>query len=145
MDATIPIIAGSVSTTIFAVSAMPMLWKAARTRDLSSYSLGNIVLSNVGNVVHSVYVFHLPAGPVWALHSFYLVTTALMLMWYLRYSAARRSHVDRTPRDSHRRGGPGRLVHRLSPGPAQATVRHPRRAQAGRRQLARTVEVHAPL
>jgi hypothetical protein len=43
------------------------------------------VLSNLGNLIHSVYVFHLPAGPVWVLHTFYLVTTALMLVWYLRY------------------------------------------------------------
>jgi hypothetical protein len=25
------------------------------------------------------------AGSVWALHTFYLVSTALMLVWYLRY------------------------------------------------------------
>ena len=48
--------------------------------------MGNIVLSNVGNAIHSVYVFDLPAGPVWLLHSFYLVTTGLMLVWYLRYA-----------------------------------------------------------
>ena len=35
--------------------------------------------------MHSVDVFHLPAGPVWVLHSFYLVSTVLMLVWYLRY------------------------------------------------------------
>jgi hypothetical protein len=34
-------------------------------------------------VVHSVYVFSLPPGPLWALHSFYLVSTGLMLCWYL--------------------------------------------------------------
>jgi hypothetical protein len=34
-----------------------------------------------------VYVVSLPAGPIWALHSFYLTTTALMLVWYLRYAA----------------------------------------------------------
>ena len=27
----------------------------------------------------------LPPGPIWLLHAFYLVTTALMLAWYLRY------------------------------------------------------------
>jgi hypothetical protein len=31
------------------------------------------------------YVFNLPAGPIWLLHAFYLVTTGLMLVWYLRY------------------------------------------------------------
>jgi hypothetical protein len=38
-----------------------------------------IVLTNVGNIIHSGYVFHPSAGPVWALHTFYLVTMALML------------------------------------------------------------------
>jgi uncharacterized protein with PQ loop repeat len=79
------VVAGAVSTAIFAMSTLPMLMKAARTRDLSSYSLSNIMLSNVGNVVYSVYVFHLPAGPVWFLHTFYLVSTGLMLFWGLRY------------------------------------------------------------
>jgi uncharacterized protein with PQ loop repeat len=85
MDMNLPVIAGAISTTIFAFSALPMLLKAFQTKDLKSYSLGNILLSNVGNVVHSVYVFSLPAGPIWLLHAFYLVTTALMLFWYLRY------------------------------------------------------------
>jgi hypothetical protein len=35
--------------------------------------------------VHSIYVFSLPAGPIWALHSFYLTTSWLMLIWWLRY------------------------------------------------------------
>jgi uncharacterized protein with PQ loop repeat len=86
MNVDIPVLAGTVSTIIFVVSTLPMLIKAARTRDLSSYSLSNILLSNVGNVVHSIYVFNLPAGPAWALHTFYLVATGLMLLWYLRYT-----------------------------------------------------------
>ena len=85
MTSSIPIAAGAVATVIFAGSVLPMLGKAARTKDLSSYSLGNILLANVGNVVYSIYVFDLPAGPIWLLHSFYLVTTALMLFWYVRY------------------------------------------------------------
>jgi uncharacterized protein with PQ loop repeat len=89
MDVALPVVAGAISTVVFALSALPMLAKAARTRDMTSYSLGNILLSNVGNVVHSIYVFHLPAGPVWVLHSFYLVSTALMLIWYLRYAPRR--------------------------------------------------------
>jgi hypothetical protein len=80
------VVAGVISTVIFAASMMPMLVKAARTKDLESYSLGNILLANTGNLVHSVYVFSLPPGPIWALHSFYLVSTALMLVWYLRYT-----------------------------------------------------------
>jgi uncharacterized protein with PQ loop repeat len=85
MDINLPVIAGTISTTIFALSTLPMLLKAFKTKDLSSYSLGNILLANTGNLIHSVYVFHLPAGPIWLLHSFYLLTTALMLIWYLRY------------------------------------------------------------
>jgi hypothetical protein len=86
MNSTLPILAGIVSTIIFASSTLPMLRKAAVTKDLASYSLGNIGLANVGNLVHSIYVFSLPVGPIWALHSFYLMSTALMLFWYLRYS-----------------------------------------------------------
>ena len=89
MDLSLPVLAGAISTVIFAMSTLPMLVKAARTRDLGSYSLGNIVLSNVGNVIHSVYVFHLPAGPVWVLHTFYLISTGLMLVWYVRYAVRR--------------------------------------------------------
>jgi len=89
VDLDLPVLAGAVSTVIFAASTLPMLVKAARTKDLGSYSLGNIVLSNVGNAIHSIYVFSLPAGPVWVLHAFYLVTTGLMLLWYVRYALRR--------------------------------------------------------
>jgi hypothetical protein len=81
----LPIVAGSLATVIFVASALPMLAKARRTRDLASYSLGNIALANVGNAVQSVYVLSLPPGPIWALHAFYLSTTALMLAWFMRY------------------------------------------------------------
>lgn len=70
---------------MFLLSTLPMLHKAFRTKDLKSYSLGNIVLANVGNIVHSAYVFNLPLGPIWLLHTFYLLSTGLMLVWYLRY------------------------------------------------------------
>jgi hypothetical protein len=85
MDTTVPVLAGIVSSVVFAGSMLPMLRKALRTRDLSSYSLGNVALANLGNAVHSVYVFHLPPGPIWFLHTFYVVSSALMLYWYLRY------------------------------------------------------------
>lgn len=103
MEPGLPVLAGTISTTIFVGSYLPMLVKAVRTKDLGSYSLGQIVLSNVGNVVHAVYVLHLPAGPVWMLHGFYLVATALMLIWYLRYSGGRHGHArdDRTRRARH--------------------------------------------
>jgi len=82
----LPVVAGAISTVIFALSALPMMVKAAHTKDLRSYSLGNILLSNVGNVIQTIYVFHLPVGPIWVLHTFYLVSTALMLFWYVRYA-----------------------------------------------------------
>ncbi len=78
-------VAGSISTCLFMISVLPMLIKAWRTHDLASYSLGNLAISNLANVIHSVYVFSLPAGPIWLLHAFYLAATALMLIWRLRY------------------------------------------------------------
>lgn len=90
VELTLPLVAGSLSTAIFAISTLPMLVKAGRSRNMASYSLGNIALANVGNLVHSVYVFSLPIGPVWVLHSFYLVSTVLMLVWYLRYEGSPR-------------------------------------------------------
>lgn len=81
-----PMFAGIASTVIFASSTLPMLRKAHRTRDLGSYSLGHMLLANLGNLIHSLYVFSLPAGPIWALHGFYTVSTALMLVWFLRYA-----------------------------------------------------------
>ena len=83
------VLAGSLSTAIFVGSALPMLLKAARTRDLDSYSRGQLVLSNLGNAVNSVYVFSLPLGPIWLLHAFNLVCTMLMLAWHLQYAGRR--------------------------------------------------------
>ena len=88
----IPVLAGIASTVIFASSVLPMLVKARRTKDLTSYSLGNMLLANLGNAVYSVYVYSLPPGPIWALHSFYLASTALMLIWYLRYAVREHTH-----------------------------------------------------
>jgi hypothetical protein len=81
---------GSVSALLFVTANFPMLLKAYRTRNLRSYSLGNIVLINVGNVLYWLYVSNLPPGPIWVLHSFYTVSSALMLVWYLRYERPRR-------------------------------------------------------
>lgn len=85
MKTNLPVIAGVISSTIFMVSMIPMLLKARWTKDLESYSLTSLVLTAVGNLIHSVYVYSLPAGPIWFLHAFYLITTVLMLAWYVRY------------------------------------------------------------
>ena len=82
----VAVLAGTMSTAIFVTSALPMLVKAARTRDLDSYSRGQLVLANVGNAFNSVYVFSLPVGPIWFLHAFNLACTLLMLTWHLRYA-----------------------------------------------------------
>jgi hypothetical protein len=78
------------STILFATSALPMVIRAIRTRDLESYSPANLVLANLGNAVHCIYVVHLPPGPIWFLHGFYVVTSALMLLWWLRFHHLRR-------------------------------------------------------
>jgi hypothetical protein len=89
MAINLPVLAGTLSTVIFAASVLPMLVRARRTRDLASYSLGNIALSNLGNALNSIYIFTLPVGPIWALHSFHVITTGLMLAWYMRYGSRR--------------------------------------------------------
>ena len=91
VNSSIPIAAGAVATVVFALSTVPMLGKAARTKDLASYSRSNLVMANVGNLIYSVYVFQLPPGPIWVLHSFYLASSALMLVWSLRYATTRRA------------------------------------------------------
>ena len=102
MEIDLMVLAGGVSTIIFAGSVMPMIVKAVQTRDLASYSLGNLLLSNMGNLVQSVYVYSLPAGPIWALHAFYLVTTGFMLAMYLRHEALGRK---RSQGSSHATAG----------------------------------------
>jgi uncharacterized protein with PQ loop repeat len=88
------VLAGVASTGLFAMSYLPMLMKAGRTKDLSSYSLGNLAITNAGNALYSVYVFSLPLGPIWFLHTFYLVTSAVMLGWFLRYRTRRAGAPD---------------------------------------------------
>ena len=95
MDSSLPLTAGAVATVVFACSTLPMLGKAVRSKDLRSYSRSNLVLANVGNAVYSVYVFSLPAGPIWLLHTFYVISSALMLVWSLRYG--RRPHPAEAP------------------------------------------------
>jgi uncharacterized protein with PQ loop repeat len=79
------LLAGSVAAALFMLSQLPMLAKACRTRDLTSYSFANIGLANLGNLLYAVYVFHVPLGPVWAIHGFNSTTSGLMLFWYLRH------------------------------------------------------------
>lgn len=81
----ISLLAGMISTSIFTLSHIPMLVRAFRTKDLRSYSAANLVLANLGNAFHWLYVANLPFGPIWFLHSFYTLVAGMMLFWYLRY------------------------------------------------------------
>jgi uncharacterized protein with PQ loop repeat len=85
MEINLPTIAGFISTALFSLGTLPMLTKAFRTKNLASYSLGNILMSNVGNFIYAIYVIHLPLGPIWFLHGYNLLSTGLMLVWYLKY------------------------------------------------------------
>jgi uncharacterized protein with PQ loop repeat len=79
------VLAGFVSSMIFISSNLPMLFKAFKTKNLSSYSLGHLVLGNLGNTVYWLYVMSLPIGPAWLLQGFFSIANALMLFCYLRY------------------------------------------------------------
>lgn len=100
------VIAGVVSTTLFTVANVPMLVKAVRTRDLTSYSLGSLVLGNAANAVHTVYVASLPFGPIWLLHGFYVASMLLMLALYVHY----RRSVKSPERQVARVAGPARAA-----------------------------------
>ena len=94
-------IAGTVSTVVFGVSNLPMLRKALRTRDVSSYSLPSVAMINAANAVYSLYVFSLPIGPIWALHTFYLVSCAIMLVLCVGQRRAARRRRDERPPAEH--------------------------------------------
>lgn len=91
MSLDLPLLAGTLSTAMFVTAALPMVVKAARTKDMASYSVGNLVLSNSGNALYSVYVFTAPPGPLWALHGFNTAVALLMLAGWLRYGAPARA------------------------------------------------------
>jgi hypothetical protein len=83
------LIAGGISSLIFVVGGMPMLYKAWCTRNLNSYSPLSLALSTAGNALYWLYVISLPLGPIWFLHAFWTLANGLMLLWYLRYRNAR--------------------------------------------------------
>jgi uncharacterized protein with PQ loop repeat len=87
----LPLIAGTISSAMFVVGTLPMVYKAFTTKSLQSYSMSSLLLNNLGNLIHAFYIYSLPPGPIWLLHTFHLITTALMLFWYLRYEGRRKS------------------------------------------------------
>ena len=83
------LLAGTIAAILFTTSHIPMLARACKTRDLRSYSLVNLVVTNLGNSFYWIYIISLPFGPIWVMHGFYTVSAALMLLWYMRYRNAR--------------------------------------------------------
>jgi hypothetical protein len=104
MDAAM--LAGTVSTVLFAAANLPMVVKAVRSGDLRSYSASALILGNAGNLVHTVYVVSLPFGPIWVLHAFYLATMAVMLALYAASMRGRRAAL-RSERAAPSPGGDG--------------------------------------
>jgi uncharacterized protein with PQ loop repeat len=90
------IVAGSLSSILFITSSVPMVTKAIRTRNLRSYSLTNILLANLGNLIYWIYVLALPVGPVWFLHGFNTIVAVLMLVLYLRHEARPDANTQRS-------------------------------------------------
>jgi hypothetical protein len=78
-------ISGSVSSLMFVIGTLPMVIKAFKTKNLKSYSLENIILSNLGNFIYWIYQAGLPFGPAWFLHGFNTITTLFMLILYLHH------------------------------------------------------------
>jgi uncharacterized protein with PQ loop repeat len=124
METKLPVIAGTISTTIFALGTLPMLAKAFDSKSLASYSFGNLLLINVGNIIYSVYVFNLPPGPIWVLHSFYILTSAVMLVWYIRYEGWPASHGRQLTRRRRGRCGNCLALPNDEQGPALQENKH---------------------
>jgi hypothetical protein len=74
--------AGSLAGLIFAAGSVSMLLKAWRTKDLRSYSPGQMILNNIGNLLYWLYVISLPFGPIYFMHGFFTGVSVLMLIWY---------------------------------------------------------------
>jgi uncharacterized protein with PQ loop repeat len=79
------LIAGVISSMIFASGTLSMLIKAYRSRDMQSYSMLTIILNNIGNLIYWLYIISLPFGPIYLLHGFYTVATLFMLFWAWLY------------------------------------------------------------
>ena len=84
----IQMVAGSLAGLIFAAGSVDMPVKAWRTKDLRSYSLGQIVLNNIGNLFYWLYVISLPFGPIYFMHGFFTLVSLLMLIGYFAYRTA---------------------------------------------------------
>lgn len=84
----VQMVAGSVAGLIFAAGSVDMVVKAWRTKDLRSYSFGQILLNNIGNLFYWLYVLSLPFGPIYFMHGFFTLVSLLMLIGYFAYRPA---------------------------------------------------------
>ena len=82
-------LAGLASSLVFVASTLPMVVRAARTHDLSSYSRGHLVMTNAGNAVYTLYVLSLPVGPIWILHLVHTTVSAFMLLCHVWWGGSR--------------------------------------------------------
>lgn len=78
-------IAGIISSLIFASGTATMLMKTMKTKEVEAYSLPFLVLTNVGNLVYWLYVLSLPFGPIYVLHGFYTIAMIVMLLYFVFY------------------------------------------------------------
>ena len=149
------LLAGSASTVLFVASTLPMVVRAARTKDVTSYSRGHLVMTNTGNLVHSLYVASLPLGPIWLLHGVHVGVSAFMLGAHLLWAPSLAPKCDGsavvpsrrlsgTPAPTaERRTAPGRRTRPLLPGERWPARPRPARSalsgceQAGLTQVAR--------
>lgn len=77
--------AGSISSVIFMMGTTTMVIRAWRTKDMQSFSATMLVLNNLGNFIHWIYVLSLPVGPIYVLQAFNTAATLFMLIWWVLY------------------------------------------------------------
>ena len=90
------VVAGSVAGLIFAMGSVNMLFRAWRTKDLTSYSMGQLVLNNIGNLFYWWYVLSLPFGPIYFMHGFFTAASLLMLIWYSAHRAGPATSINKS-------------------------------------------------
>ncbi|MGB3828223.1 MAG: hypothetical protein WA962_05550 [Ornithinimicrobium sp.] len=128
-------VAGTIATAVFAGSTAPMVWRAARTRDMTSYSRPSLALTNVANAIHTVYVLSLPLGPVYVLHSVHVVVAFFMLCWHVRHvRTAPKDRLGKLARPVARRVSSPELTGRRGAQPASALPPGVRRHSIGARR-----------
>ena len=79
---------------------------------------------NAANLVYSLYVFSLPFGPIWALHTFYLVSCAIMLVLCLGQRRVPCASLD-APRHTERAASTTRAVELMPPFQHSSTLAPP--------------------